>query len=592
MAETVQTSPASPPGNDRPAFLEKMSDAYSDRGKGVIVLSGNTNDRFWCNKDSKHTSLERALYKQYSEHFTVLRVDAAAGIDDYDSESVTALSTVCAQHDSGYDKDSPQRIGNLPNNLARNRFEPLATVQLLAKLLEVVYKAREKQKKEPRDPKKPTVNPICAIVQFSGKFFPNPNGELSEIDRLKLVTFLNLLLAPWFEGSNHLIILVTGTQAQLNKEITSLPAVECVEIGFPDATERERFTRTFQPAGTNAKPLEFDRGIDRFVAETAGLPLTALQEVLKAASRTGKAITRKQVIDQLAAVVKAQLDGIAKLKVVEHTTDDVVGYKKVGEIWRHTFKRCENKATAVPVVIVSGPNGGGKTFQAEAYASESGRLVLVLTGLRSKWFGETDQVFEKLSLLLRSLGNVLIIVDEAHTKFGSVHKADVHETERRLAGSLIELMGDPSMFGKVIWLLATSRPDELDPDILSRSPVQIPIFDLEGSERTDFVKALFARKKIALPEADVETVITKTATYSNRDFSFLVAEVLSRNISVPATLEVWQATTAIRAKRNAQMVIAAQNCSYPELLPKALRERMSTKEFETDTQAAKLVLSA
>jgi AAA+ superfamily predicted ATPase len=590
MAETAQASVPAAPGYERPAFLDKLRDAYSDRGKGVIVLSGNTNDRFWCNKLNKFASLEQTLFRQYAEHFSVIRVDCAAGIDDYDGETIQTLSALCKKHDAAFEKGSSKRIGELEYNLAQNRNSPLATVQLLAQLLEVVYKMREKQKKENKEGVT-TANPVCAIVQFSGKFFPQPNGELNEVDRLKLVTFLNLLLAPWFENSNHMIILVTNTCAQLNKEITELPSVEAVEIGFPTDAEREKFTKTF-PTGTNSQPLQFDRGIERFVAETAGLPLTALQEVLKAASRSGKPITRKQVLDQLAAVVKAQLPGIAKLKVVEHTTDDVVGYKKTGVIWRHTFKRCETKATAVPVVIVSGPNGGGKTYQAEAYASESGRLVLVLTGLRSKWFGETDQVFEKLSLLLRSLGNVLIIVDEADSKFGSAHNADVHETERRLAGSLIEMMGDPSMFGKVIWLLATSRPDLLETDILSRSPVQIPIFDLEDAERSDFVKALFARKKIAIPEDDLPKILEKTKTYSNRDFGFLVAEVLSRNISVLETLNVWQATSAIRAKRTAQEVIAAQNCSYPELLPVRLANRIGSKEFEADVQAAKLVLAA
>ncbi len=45
------------------------------------------------------------------------------------------------------------------------------------------------------------------------------------------------------------------------------------------------------------------------------------------------------------------------------------------------------------------------------------------------------------------------------------------------------MMDDPSFLGKVLWGLMTSRPDEVDPDIKSRSPIQVPIFDLEGEER-------------------------------------------------------------------------------------------------------------
>lgn len=581
--------PAPPPAPvyERPAFLDALRDAYADRGKGVVVLSGNTNDRFWCREKSKFLTLEQTIYWAYEKSFTVLRVDASEGISSWEESDLVELAKLCTRHDNAVGKDSPKRVGDLERNIALNRGTSLATVQLLAQLLDVVYKAREQQKDKGG---KADSKPVCTIVQFSGSIFPTGDFDrLSELDRQRLVTFLNLVSAPWFENSNHLIILVADTKSQINTRITSLPSVDCVEIGMPEAAEREKFIKSFTPAA-GGQPIDFEMPYDRFLAETAGLPLTSLLELLKASSRTGKKISRKAVINQLAAVVKSQLDGVAKLKYIEHSIDDVVGYKKTGDIWRHTFKRCETKATAVPVVIVSGPNGGGKTFQAEAYAKESGRLVLELTGLRSKWFGETDAVFEKLQLLLRSLGNILIIVDEAHTKFGSVHKSDTHETERRLAGSLIALQGDPSMFGKVIWLLATSRPDELDPDILSRSPVQIPIFDQEGEDRKEFVKALFARKKITIPDDDFEQVIAKTASYSNRDFGFLVAEVLSRSISVLNTLGIWQATTAIRAKRKAQEVIAAQTCSYPDLLPSYLRQRVGTKEFDQDIQAARIVL--
>jgi hypothetical protein len=580
--------PPPTPVYERPAFLDALRDAYADRGKGVVVLTGNTNDRFWCREKEKFLTLEQTVYWAYQEAFTVLRVDASEGISSWLESDLTELAKLCSRHDNAVGKESPKRIGDLERNIALNRGTSLATVQLLAQLLDVVYKAREQQKEKG----KVEAKRVCTIVQFSGSIFPSGDFDrLSELDRQRLVTFLNLASAPWFENSNHLIILVADTKSQINTRITSLPSVDCVEIGMPEAAEREKFIKSFNTVSGTAQPVDFEMPFDRFIAETAGLPLTALQELLKAASRTGKKISRKAVINQLASVVKSQLEGVAKLKYIEHSAGDVVGYKKTGEIWRHTFKRCENKATAVPVVIVSGPNGGGKTFQAEAYAKESGRLVLELTGLRSKWFGETDSVFEKLQLLLRSLGNILIIVDEAHTKFGSVHKSDTHETERRLAGNLIALQGDPSMFGKVIWLLATSRPDELDPDILSRSPVQIPIFDLEGDDRKEFVKALFARKNIIIPDDEFDQVIAKTASYSNRDFGFLVAEVLSRSISVLETLGIWQATTAIRAKRKAQSVIAAQTCSYPDLLPSFLRDKVGTKEFDLDLQAARLVLA-
>ena len=48
------------------------------------------------------------------------------------------------------------------------------------------------------------------------------------------------------------------------------------------------------------------------------------------------------------------------------------------------------------------------------------------------WYGQTDKLFERLRWHITTYGKVLILVDEAHTAFGSVHRSSTHETERRL----------------------------------------------------------------------------------------------------------------------------------------------------------------
>src|SRR5919201_2564486 len=113
----------------------------------------------------------------------------------------------------------------------------------------------------------------------------------------------------------------------------------------------------------------------------------------------------------------------------------------------------------------------------------------------------------------------LILVDEAHTAFGSVHHSATHETERRLAGNIVEMMGDPRLRGKVLWALMTSRPDELDPDVKSRAPLQIPIFDPEGEARQRFIQEMFQRRGMPLSAEELQHVCQQTAHYSARDFA-------------------------------------------------------------------------
>jgi hypothetical protein len=211
-----------------------------------------------------------------------------------------------------------------------------------------------------------------------------------------------------------------------------------------------------------------------------------------------------------------------------------------------------------------------------------------LAGIRGSYFGETERFFELLRWHLETFGKILILVDEAHTAFGSVHSPDSHETERRLAGNVIKIMGDPRYLGKVLWGMMTSRPDELDPDVKSRSPIQIPVFDLEGDERRAFVAELFARKQIPLPATDLDVVLQQTGYYSARDFRNLVAEVLAArrkqaDLSVLQVLAGWQASRSIERQREFQELIAAQHCTYPRLLPqryRAMSEEQIVKRVE------------
>src|SRR5438093_11022663 len=148
-----------------------------------------------------------------------------------------------------------------------------------------------------------------------------------------------------------------------------------------------------------------------------------------------------------------------------------------------------------------------------------------LTGLRGMWFGQTDRLFERLRCHITTYGQVLILVEEAHTAFGSVDGSDTDETERRLAGNIIKMMGDPGLRGKVLWALMTSRPDELDPDVKSRAPLQVPIFDPEGEARQRFIQELFQRRGMTLTAEELQHVIQQTVHYSARDFDSLIREI-------------------------------------------------------------------
>jgi len=543
----------------RPNFLTKLSDSYFFKRKNIITLTGDINGLFFDTKSKSHIALEQIINTELKEKFNILRLDIALGISFYDKKTENETIRICESTDGYYTPN--KRITALKKMISDSRHHPLSALVLISGMVEAFARVRKLE---------PDIKPLCIIIQFSGSLFPAGNYDrLSDIDKQCLISFLGLVNSPNFRNSPELIILINSVKSEINRKIIALPHSTHIEINLPDKDAREIFVNNF--INTDNK-VSFEENKEEFVIDTAGLSINHIKDILEVSSRKKIMIKKETIVNEVNSILQAQLGDIIRIKHPSHSPKDIVGYKETGKIITNVFERCNDVETAVAAILVSGPNGSGKTFQLEAFAAESGRVVVELAGIRGSYFGETDKFFELLRWHISTYGKILILVDEAHTAFGSVHSSRTHQTEQRLAGNIIKMMGNPQYLGKVLWGLMTSRPDELDPDIKSRAPVQIPIFDLVGEERKLFIKEMFKRKKIIIDNKALEQILIKTDYYSARDYRNFVAEVLAirkkeKNISPLQVLNEWQASKSIKQERKFQELIAAQHCSYPTLLP-------------------------
>jgi ATPase family associated with various cellular activities (AAA) len=565
----------------RPSFIDAIGHSYNRRGKRVILLTGNVLDQFWSPLLGNFTPLEQMLYQELKEKFLVLRVDAASGVSFYDAADEKELVKVCQLADRIASKG--QGLGDVQGQIVQTQYQPLPMLVLLRGMSHAVTRLWAGAKS--------TYKPLCVIMQFAAALLPEGDFDrLSELDRQRLVTFLNWINDPFFSRSGNFIVLVSDTKSEINRRVLALPVTEHVEIPLPSAMERAHFVAQYVQACAHLDAIpRFERGQQAFVDDTAGLKLTSLEDLLETSRRTAEPVKRQHVLAEVNLILEAELGDVVQVNMPSHSPKDIIGSEATTAILRSLFQRCDNPETAVSAVLVSGPNGGGKTFQMEAFAAESGRIVIELTGLRGMWYGQTDKLFERLRWHITTYGKVLILVDEAHTAFGSVHRSATHETERRLAGNIIKMMGDPRLRGKVLWALMTSRPDELDPDVKSRAPLQIPIFDPEGEARQRFIHELFQRRGMALSADELHHVYQQTAHYSARDFDNLVREVKAQGKAVLEVLQIWQASTAIVQQRRLQTLIAALHCSYPQLLPEWLRH-MEAAAIQKEAEELKWLL--
>ena len=128
--------------------------------------------------------------------------------------------------------------------------------------------------------------------------------------------------------------------------------------------------------------------------------------------------------------------------------------------------------------LLCGPVGTGKTFMVECLAGEAGVPVVKLKNFRDKWVGSTEGNLEKIFRLLQALGRCFVFVDEADQALG--RRDGGEQRLRRLRPRLRhDRRGDEQHAnrGKIVWILASSRPDLIEVDLKrpGRIDVKIPI---------------------------------------------------------------------------------------------------------------------
>src|SRR5213078_1656510 len=122
--------------------------------------------------------------------------------------------------------------------------------------------------------------------------------------------------------------------------------------------------------------------------------------------------------------------------------------------------------------------GTGKSFLATCVAGSIGVPAVVLKNFRSKYVGETEGNLERVLGVLRSMGPVVVIVDEADAMLGDRDQGGDSGVGARTFGMIAAQMGDTAYRGRIIWMLLTARPDLLPIDLKrqGRAEVHVPLF--------------------------------------------------------------------------------------------------------------------
>src|SRR4029077_8621580 len=122
-----------------------------------------------------------------------------------------------------------------------------------------------------------------------------------------------------------------------------------------------------------------------------------------------------------------------------------------------------------------------------------------------RWVGSTEGNLEKIFRLLQALDRCYVFIDEADQALG---KRETGGQDAGLSGRIYWMMATemsrPENRGRLVWILASSRPDLIEVDLKrpGRVDLKIPLFPTTTPrEGFDLLRMLCGTRGLAVPES-------------------------------------------------------------------------------------------
>ncbi|MBC7897662.1 MAG: ATP-binding protein [Cytophagaceae bacterium] len=550
-----------------PEWARRIADAYYAGSASLFVLHGNTFDE---------TPLEDAAAPAYGPITTflaeqlfgqwdlVLHYDVGRGIRPFAGRDLQRFRSMLGPTSEVFGTD-----------LEKARVvEPQAVFAALDRhLVKQLHTPGAERKR------------VALLVDQASFVFPAAEpGTLTLSASAAAVTAINWAAAPQVRRIDFSCILIDERLANLQRRIVQNPHVMVQEIALPDESARTRFVATV----VNGKSPALSDGltIERYARETAGLSLNDLAPPLRAAL-DGRTLDAKAFSRLKKSLIERQCHGLLEFVEPKWTLNDVVGLDEAKKTLKDDAALVVSgqRQFAPMGYLICGPVGTGKTFLVMAAAGEMGMPCVTLKNFRSKYVGETEANLEHVLAVLRAMGPVMVIIDEADAMLGDRDDGGDAGTSSRVFGMIANQMGNSAYRGQIIWVLMTARPDLLPIDLKrqGRAEVHIPLFYPETGEELRAMMQAMARKigvtlaPDALPDAasiphigtlsgaDIEGVMTRVARQAliDREPSISRARLAAGlNDFVPSAQSL---------EKRLQILAAILECTDARFLPASYR---------------------
>ena len=595
----------------RPAWVEELKSHYLSGSSSFFILHGNVDDVIGLEENNAFSARTISDYlagRLFGNYDLVLHYDLGRGLRPHVGRDQMRLNRM------------NELIGRIMGGLEDIPRDPTGVLRILDRLVTLLLVSGSRKKA------------LKTVLIFDyGEFICPPGERHAE----HLATFLNWARSPVVKRINLAFFLMTGALSGLHPSLVASGYTSKIYLPMPDLDQRQEFIAGRFP--------ELSAESFKWARLTAGLTLTNIENMMRLLSRLEQQARNPVTEDPQRDEMELDLEGsgttvppdglpvIGDLKNGRPESPDLLpkkgkalsaGDETLARIKKHLIesqcpgliefvephlnldfvaghaaakKRLAEDAwlirggrlEAVPMgYLICGPVGVGKTFIAMCYAGTVGIPCVTLRNFRSKYVGETEANLEKILRVLRELGPVAVIIDEADAAVGDRGSTGDSGTSSRVFAQLAGQMGDTEYRGRIIWFMLTCRPDLLPIDLKrqGRCEEHIPLFYPDNpDELREMFMAMAKKLNLSInPEllpdlnnlpslsgADIESLLTRV----HRE-SLLLKKEIDRDL-IKKALRDFRSTRS--PEHELQFLAGIMECSDLNYLPPQIRREVEAE---------------
>jgi len=549
-----------------PEWASKLSHLYFSGTTSMFVLHGNVQDLVRTADDAKSTygTLADFLAAQiFGRWDLILHYDLARGLRAFAGSDGDRLKSMVVT--------ANRKVGDL----TAARKDPATAFAMLDRFVQNNIMAAENERLS-----------VAIVVDHASFLVPSGEpGRLSATASTHVVTLLNWAASPHVKRLNMAFVVMDEKLSALSERLAGSPHVASIEIPLPEQAEREQFIRF--ATGDRDLSKASDYGPAELAKLTAGISQVDLNVILQSALEGSRRLDSGLMRGLKKELIERQCQGLLEFISPKWSLDTVVGHEPVKQRLREDaalLKRGDSHTLPMGYLIC-GAVGTGKTFLAQCMAGEIGIPCVTLKNFRSKYVGETEGNLERVLSVLRAMGPVVVVIDEADAALGDRGQEGDSGTSSRVFSMIATQMGDTRYRGRILWMLLTCRPDLLPIDLKrqGRAEVHIPLFYPADQQEIRGMFVAMAKKLGSPLAAEDVPEIPQRGNLSGADIEGMVGRALRQSLLSGATHVTRESLAAVVAgflpsteglEKELQETAAILECTDRQFLPPEILEKM------------------